>query len=197
MTQLSNESLISHYHYIHSSSLVFFFPSKSNLLMALSHEVQSPDDNDDEHSFSYAMQLATSTLMSLSVQTATELGVFEVIHKAGADAELSATKIASEIGCQNPEAPAALDRLLRLLASHSVLRCSVVPDEECRGLRRFRQVYGLAPVARFYVPNADGASLGSFIKLIQDKVFLDSWLVLVLSYIYSPIYIFLGNFFNK
>ncbi|XP_028787922.1 anthranilate N-methyltransferase-like [Neltuma alba] len=136
---------------------------------------QSPiiDDVEDE-SFCCAMQLATSSAISMAMQTAVELGVFDVINRAGHDAKLSAAEIATELSFKNSEAPSALDRLLWLLASHSVLSCSVITDED-RGPGCFRRVYGLRPVAKFFARNEDGVSLGPFIALNQDKVFLDSW----------------------
>ncbi|KAK4268951.1 hypothetical protein QN277_022172 [Acacia crassicarpa] len=146
---------------------------------ASNHKKQhSPKIDDDvleeEDGFSYAMQLATSTAISMAMQTAVELGVFDIIHRAGHDARISATQIATELSCKNSEAPSTLDRLLRLLASHTVLSCSVVTDED-RGPGCFRRLYGLSPAAKFFVRNEDGVSLGPFIALIQDKVFLDSW----------------------
>ncbi|XP_054799601.1 cathecol O-methyltransferase 1-like [Prosopis cineraria] len=119
------------------------------------------------------MQLATSTVISMALKTAVELGIFDFIHRAGPCAEISAAEIASELSCKNPE---ALDRLLHLLVSHSVLCCSVIVDET-GGSRCFRRLYSLSPVAKFFVRNADGASLGPFVELVQDKVFLDSWSV--------------------
>ena len=79
----------------------------------------------------------------MALQTAVELGIFDVIAKAGEGAKLSAKDIAAQIGCENPEAAAMLDRVLKLLASHSVLCCSV----------------------------ADGVSLGPLLIMLQDKVF--------------------------
>ncbi|XP_054780943.1 cathecol O-methyltransferase 1-like isoform X2 [Prosopis cineraria] len=135
----------------------------------------SPEIDDvEEESFSYAMQLATSTAISMAMQTAVELGIFDVIHRVGHDARMSAAEIATELSCKNSEAPSALDRLLWLLASHSVLTCSVVADED-QGQRCFRRLYGLSPVAKFFARNAEGVSLGPFIALIQDKVFIESW----------------------
>ncbi|KAI9090368.1 hypothetical protein K1719_028703 [Acacia pycnantha] len=116
------------------------------------------------------MQLATTTVMSMAVQTMAELGVFSIIPSA----RLSTTEIASQLHCKNSKAPSALDCLLRLLTSHSVLHCSVVLDET-QGPGCFRWLFGLAPVAKFFVGNANGVSLGPFIALFHDKVFLESW----------------------
>ncbi|KAF7843740.1 caffeic acid 3-O-methyltransferase-like [Senna tora] len=133
-------------------------------------------DKEEEESFSYAMQIALSTVASFAIQTATELGVFDIIDKAGGlDAKLSAEEIASQLSCKNPEAPSMLDRLLCLLASHAMLRCSVVAADDDGRKGGFRRLYGLAPVAKFFVKDADGVSLGPLQALVQHKVALDTW----------------------
>ncbi|KAF7843743.1 anthranilate N-methyltransferase-like [Senna tora] len=148
----------------------------------MAHETavnQTHHDEDEEESYSSAKQIALSTVTAFSVQTVAELGVFDVIDKAGPDAELSADEIASRLACKNPEAPSMLERLLCLLASHSVLRCTALADDSRGGIiGGFRRHYGLAPVARFFVKNADGVSLGPSMALAQDKVSLDSWTAL-------------------
>ncbi|KAI8571277.1 hypothetical protein RHMOL_Rhmol01G0107000 [Rhododendron molle] len=71
-----------------------------------------------------------------------------------------------------------LDRMLRLLASHSILTCSLVNDDRDQspdhGLVG-RRLYGLAPVAKYFVPNPDGVSLAPFLYLAKEKVFASSW----------------------
>nr|GEV28898.1 caffeic acid 3-O-methyltransferase-like [Tanacetum cinerariifolium] len=63
-----------------------------------------------------------------------------------------------------------LDRMLRLLASHSIVTCSQ-GDYKSRAVR----VYGLAPVAKYFIPNEEGVSLGALMQLLQDKLVIDSW----------------------
>ena len=123
----------------------------------------------EEESFSYAVQLASSTVFSMALQTAVELGIFDVIAKAGEGAKLSAKDIAAQIGCENPEAAAMLDRVLKLLSSHSVLCCSVADESNSHRL------YSMGSVSRFFALDADGVSLGPLLILLQDKVFLESW----------------------
>ncbi|GAU13716.1 hypothetical protein TSUD_348200 [Trifolium subterraneum] len=127
----------------------------------------------DEESFAYAIQLCNSVVLSMALQSATELGVFEVLQKAGTDAKLSADEIASRLSCTNPDASKMLDRILALLASHSVIKCSVLPDQHNFG--SFHRFYTMSPVAKFFAPNSDGVSLGPLIALHHDKIFLDSW----------------------
>ncbi|TKY51378.1 Caffeic acid 3-O-methyltransferase 1 [Spatholobus suberectus] len=127
----------------------------------------------DEASFSYAMQLGNSIVLSMALQSMTELGVFDVLQKAGEGAKLSAKEIASQLSCNNPEAPSMLDRILALLASHNILNCSVVSDNQ--NLGSLRRLYTITPVATFFARNSDGVSLGPLLALHQDKIFLRSW----------------------
>ena len=127
------------------------------------HVAEAKDEN-----FGYAMQLALSSVLPMTLFSAIELGVFEIIAKAGPDAKLSASDVAAQLPTKNPDAPMMLDRILRLLASHDVLVCSV------DGLER---LYCLAPASKHYVRNKDGVSLGPFMALIQDSVFLKGWFV--------------------
>lgn len=130
---------------------------------------------EDEEAFSYAMQLGVSTVLSMSLQSAAELGVFDVLQKAGPGAKLSSKEIASQLSCKNPEAPLMLDRVLRLLASNSILKCTVLHDDQ--NLGSFQMLYSMAPVAKFFARDSDGFSLGPVMALIQDNIFLQSWSV--------------------
>lgn len=141
--------------------------------MASIPEEKEKQELEDEESFSYAVQLSNSIVLSMALQSATELGVFEVLQKAGRDTPLSSDEIASRLSCTNPDAPKMLDRILALLASHSVLNCSVHPDQHNFG--SFHRLYTTTPVAKFFAPNSDGVSLGPLIALHQDKIFLQSW----------------------
>ncbi|KAL6126386.1 hypothetical protein ACLB2K_074436 [Fragaria x ananassa] len=141
---------------------------------------EEEEEEEEEESFCYAMQLVTSTVQSTSMQSAVELGVFDIIAKAGVGPGLSSPEIAAQIGTKNPDAPVMLDRILRLLASHSVLNCTVVNanDDDHGDGPNFLRVYSLAPVSRYFVKSdEDGVSLGALMALTQDKVFLDSWFV--------------------
>lgn len=128
----------------------------------------------DEESFSRAMQLVSSVVLSMALQSATDLGVFQVLKEAGEGAKLSAKEIASKISCSNPQAASMLDRLLALLSSHSILHSSLVSDH--RVPPSFHRLYTITPVAAFFAPNSDGVSLGPLMALVQDKIFLQSWL---------------------
>ncbi|CAA2968498.1 caffeic acid 3-O-methyltransferase-like [Olea europaea subsp. europaea] len=123
--------------------------------------------HDDEESkrFAHAMQLVTSSVLPMVLNAAMELNLFEILAKAGPDSQMFPHEISSHMPTTNSDAPAMLDRMLRLLVSYSVLTCSVSD-----GQRR----YGLAPVTKYFVKNEDGVSLCPLMALLQDKVFIDS-----------------------
>ncbi|XP_024028456.1 caffeic acid 3-O-methyltransferase 1 [Morus notabilis] len=118
------------------------------------------------------MCLVMSSGMPVCLKTAFELRVFDIIAKAGEGAKLSSAEIVAQMPTNNPDAATMLDRILRLLASHSVLSCSVVSDDNGCNVQR---LYGLSPVSKYFVTNEDGVSLGHFIAMVQDKVFVDTW----------------------
>ncbi|KAI4335093.1 hypothetical protein L6164_013772 [Bauhinia variegata] len=132
------------------------------------------DEEEEEESFSYAMQLARSIALPLVLKTAIDLKVFDIIAKSGPDAKLSAVDIAAQITSKNPEAAAILlDRMLGLLATHSILHCSLVGDQQKFGF--FQRHYSLKSLSKYFVDDDHGISLGNYAALVHDKVFLDSW----------------------
>lgn len=83
---------------------------------------------EDEEAFLFAMELAGASAVPMVLKSALDLGIIETIHKAGPGASLSPCDIASRIPTiKNPDAPAMLDRMLRLLASYNILTCSLHP----------------------------------------------------------------------
>jgi len=157
-------------------------PPRTNMGSFIESHIGQVDEAKDEN-FGYAMQLALSSVLPMTMYSAIQLGIFEIIAKAGPDAKLSASDVAAQLPTKNPDAPMMLDRILRLLASHDVLGCSVDGSE---------RLYSLAPVSKHYVRNKDGVSLGPFMALIQDNVFLQSWFVT--QFLWSHFFIF--SFFN-
>lgn len=64
-----------------------------------------------------------------------------------------------------------IDRILRLLASYSILTSSLHTYED----GRVETHYGLAPVCKFLTRNEDGVSLAPLLVMLQDKVLMESW----------------------
>lgn len=136
--------------------------------------LQLPDHEEQEDAdFLAAAQILQSGTLPLALKTAVELNIFGIMAKAGLP--LSPNEIAAELpACQNPDAPSLLDRVLRLLACHSVVSCSVVEAADGNVERR----YGLGVISRFFVGDENGISLGPFISLVEDPIVRASWLVL-------------------
>ncbi|TYH02439.1 hypothetical protein ES288_A09G140600v1 [Gossypium darwinii] len=128
-------------------------------------------DCNNEESFSYALQIVTSSVLPMSMHAAVQLDIFGIMAKCGPDAELSAKEIAAQLATNNSEAASMLDRILVVLASHGIVGCSVADEEKGNPHR----LYSLTPVSKLFVRNEDGVSLGPLMALIQDKVFIDSW----------------------
>lgn len=134
------------------------------------NQFQTEQDQEQE-SFSYAVQIAQSTTLPMCMHAAIQLDIFEIIAKAGPDAKICPKEIAAQLPIKNnPEAASMLDRILRVLASHSIVGCSVSV-----GGHDHQRLYSLTPVSKYFVRNEDGVSLGPLMNLPQDKVFLDSW----------------------
>lgn len=119
----------------------------------------------------YAMQLASASVLPMALKAATELDVLEIIAKYGTGAQVSPSEIVSQLPTKNPDAAIMLDRILRLLASYSILTCSLKTNED----GRVERVYGLAPVCKFLVRNQDGVSISALVLMNQDKVLMESW----------------------
>ena len=132
------------------------------------------NDQREDKSFSCAMQLSTSIVLPMVLDSTIELGVFDILAKAGPGAKLSPSQIVAQMPTKNPDAAMMLDRILKLLVSHPVLGCTVVADED---FGSFQRLYSLTPVSEYFVTNEDGVSLGPFMALAQDQVFIKSWLV--------------------
>ncbi|KAJ7959441.1 Caffeic acid O-methyltransferase [Quillaja saponaria] len=99
----------------------------------------------DEEAAVFAMQLTSGSVLPMILKSAIELDLLEIIVKAGPGAYLSPSDIASKLPTTNPNAPVMVDRILRLLATYSVLTYSLktLPDG------RVERLYGAAPVCKF------------------------------------------------
>lgn len=129
-------------------------------------------NNCEEDDIVFANNIATLVVLPYAIRSTVELGIFNVLAKAKKGTKLSAKDIAVEIGSKNPNAPKMLDRLLRLLACHSILYWSLSEDRQQPQL-----LYSLAPVANYLFNGPNGMSYESCLKLSLDEVFMESWFV--------------------
>ncbi|XP_074294215.1 caffeic acid 3-O-methyltransferase-like [Silene latifolia] len=125
-----------------------------------------------EEAASLAMCLATWSVPSMVLKAVLELNILEIIKKHGPGSQLSAAQIVAQLpaATANPNAVVSVDRMLRLLASFSVLTCSI-RDGPDGGIER---MYGLGPACDYLTKNEDGVSFAAFALLMQDKVIMDA-----------------------
>ncbi|XP_021844176.1 caffeic acid 3-O-methyltransferase [Spinacia oleracea] len=135
-----------------------------------SNETQIHPTTEEEASC-MAMCLATWSVPSMVFKTMLELNVIDIIYNSGPTAQLSAEEIVAKLPATNPHAAVVLDRMLRLLASFTILTCTqqVGPDGQPKRL------YGLGPVCQFLAKNDDEVSYAAYANLMHDKIIMDTW----------------------
>ncbi|XP_042509377.1 caffeic acid 3-O-methyltransferase-like [Macadamia integrifolia] len=121
----------------------------------------------EEESELLAMQMVSASVTPMVLKAAMDLHVFDIIAEAGPGACLSPLEIASRLPTQNPDAPCLLDRMLRLLVSHSLLTCTVISHDH--------RIYGLAPASKLFIKDKDGGSLAPMFHIVQDQAIIKSW----------------------
>ncbi|CAH8256025.1 unnamed protein product [Arabidopsis lyrata] len=112
------------------------------------------------------------------LKAALELGVIDMITSVDDGVWLSPSEIALGLPTKptNPEAPVLLDRMLVLLASHSILKYRTVENGEDIGSRKTERVYAAEPVCTFFLNRGDGSgSLATLFMVLQGEVCLKSW----------------------
>ncbi|XP_057821994.1 caffeic acid 3-O-methyltransferase-like [Cryptomeria japonica] len=118
------------------------------------------------------MELGFFTCLPIVIIAAIELDALQIIANAGDGLQVSPAQIVSQIpNVTNPDATITLDRILRVLASHSLLNYSVSTYKNGKPER----LYGLTPLCKYLVQNKDGLSLAPLALMNQDKVFIDTW----------------------
>lgn len=130
----------------------------------------SQEDQDQEVG-KLAVRLANAVVLPMVLKSALELNIIDTISAAGDGAFLSPSQIAGGLPTKNPDAPVLLDRMLRLLASYSILKCSPRTKES----GEVERLYGAGPLCKFLVKNQDGGSVAPLLLLHHDKVFMESW----------------------
>lgn len=127
--------------------------------------------NSEEEASCMAMCLATWSVPSMVFKTVLELNVLDIIYNAGPSAQLSAADIVAQLPTTNPDAAAVLDRMLRLLASFTILTCTQLVQSDGQPKR----LYGLGPVCQFLAKNDDEVSYAAFANLMHDHIIMDTW----------------------
>ncbi|KAF8018245.1 hypothetical protein BT93_H3211 [Corymbia citriodora subsp. variegata] len=147
--------------------------------MALTPDTMTPSIADGleaaDNTWVQAMLFASSHVLPMVLNAATRLGVFDILARAGPGARVSASEVASQLATRSSEAAPKLDRMLRLLASHSLLSCEVRERDEGQAVER---LYGLAPAARYFLKDEEEGSLASLLELSFHPAPQQVWLQL-------------------
>jgi len=133
--------------------------SKQNNLPT--NEVEKVDD-----AYLSALLLCFSRIFPAILNAAIDLNLFDIIAKLQNSSEhssFSASEIAYELPNQHPELAERLERMLTVLASYSLLNCSIRTNEDGKRER----VYALSPIGQYFALDKDGGSLGPLSTLIH------------------------------
>ncbi|XP_068638574.1 (S)-scoulerine 9-O-methyltransferase-like [Aristolochia californica] len=130
-------------------------------------------DASDEHHLQRYSALALSSLICVpfAIRAAIKLGVFEIIAEAGPDAYLSPAEIADKIPTNNANKARALERILRMLVTNSILKTTRRAGD---GEGQKPQVtYGLGKLGEYLVAGPPGTSIAPLQQLAVDKVIIN------------------------
>ncbi|URE24204.1 caffeic acid [Musa troglodytarum] len=126
---------------------------------------------EDEDACMYAMQLASASILPMTLKAAIELDLLETLVRAGPGAQLSTADVVAQLPTENPQAAVMVDRMLRLLAAYNVVSCTVGTDADGNPSRK----YGAAPACKYLTKNEDGVSMAALALMNQDKILMESW----------------------
>ncbi|KAL9163009.1 hypothetical protein ABFS82_06G014500 [Erythranthe guttata] len=129
--------------------------------------------SEEEEACLFALQLASASVLPMVLKSAIELDLLELIKKAGPGAFVSPAELAAQLPTTNPDAHVMLDRILRLLASYSILNCSL--KTLTGGGGGVERLYALAPVCKYLTKNDDGVSMAPLLLMNHDKILMESW----------------------
>lgn len=129
---------------------------------------------EEDDAYACAMQVTSSYIVPVVLKAALELDLLDIIAKRG---QISPSEMASHLLVKNKDAPAMLDSMLMLLATHSILTCSLSNLEEGGG-GEVERIYGLAPAGQLFVQEVGGGyfrSLTTFSRFLNTGNRIDFW----------------------
>ncbi|KAL0736823.1 hypothetical protein Bca4012_013033 [Brassica carinata] len=134
----------------------------------------SEEKLDEEAVSLQANSLVTTMALPMVLKAALELGVIETITAVDEGVWLSSYEIALRLPTKptNPEAPVLLDRMLILLANHSILKY-----REIGGNGETKMVYAAGPICTFFSNRGDGSgSLAPLFMINLSEVYFKTWM---------------------
>ncbi|XP_052138074.1 naringenin 7-O-methyltransferase [Oryza glaberrima] len=136
------------------------------------HEtINAGGGDDDDQACMYALELLGGSVVSMTLKAAIELGLVDELL-AAAGAAVTAEELAARLRLPAAAAGAAVDRMLRLLASYGVVRCATEAGPDGKA----RRSYAAAPVCKWLAAGSSGeGSMAPLGLLNLDKVFMENW----------------------
>ncbi|XP_057443286.1 isoliquiritigenin 2'-O-methyltransferase-like [Lotus japonicus] len=133
------------------------------------HSVEVTEVDD---AYPIALSLCFSRIFPAILNAAVDLNLFDIIAKAqkSSGSSLSAAEIASHLPFQHSELAIRLERTLPVLASFSLLTCSIRTTE---GGNRER-VYAILPVGKYFISDNNEGSFGPLSALVH-RGYHDIW----------------------
>ncbi|MBA0854019.1 hypothetical protein Goshw_025018 [Gossypium schwendimanii] len=141
--------------------------------MGSSQQNDSSSNHDEEADILQAMHLATISSLPFTLKVVVDLGLLEIIAKAAdtPPGTVSIADIVSKLPTNNPSAPSIVDRMLKLLAAHSILTCNQITGQD--GLTQ--RSYGLSSVGKYFLQNKDGVSFVPMLRILLEKYIVECW----------------------
>ncbi|OEL14350.1 Naringenin 7-O-methyltransferase [Dichanthelium oligosanthes] len=132
----------------------------------------SHDTTDDEAACMHALSLLSGFVAPMTLKAVIELGLIDELLAADGQAVTPEELVAAGRWPRPAEAAAAVDRMLRFLATHSVVRCTteVGPDG------KDRRSYAATPVCKWLTTRNGGqGSMAPLWMMNLDKAFMETW----------------------
>ncbi|KAK7315490.1 hypothetical protein VNO77_34040 [Canavalia gladiata] len=132
----------------------------------------SPNEDTENNACRSAMLLCLNQVFTAVLNRAIELNLFDIIAKETENGSfISASHIASKIPTQHSELPNRLERMLRLLASYSLLTCVTHTNSNGSSER----VYGVSPIGKYFVSDQSTGSFASFTSATFSRPMSQVW----------------------
>ncbi|PKI41898.1 hypothetical protein CRG98_037725 [Punica granatum] len=116
-----------------------------------------------------AMLMSSYHVFPVILYAAVDLDLFGIIAREGRGGFMSPSEVACHLPSRCPESAEILDRVLRLLASHSLLSYCTETDRDGKVVMK----YGIAPAGKYYVRAADGDSAASLSLFAHHRAIVD------------------------
>ncbi|KAK5813756.1 hypothetical protein PVK06_029207 [Gossypium arboreum] len=133
----------------------------------------SSSNHEEEADILQAMHLASIASLPFTLKVVVDLGLLEIIAKAAdtPPGTVSIADIVSKLPTNNPNAHSIVDRMLKLLATHSILTCNQITGQD--GLTQ--RSYGLSSVGKYFLQNKDGVSFVPMLRILLEKYVVECW----------------------